>query len=356
MKRAMRRGFTLVELLVVITIIAILMSLLLPAVQKSRESARSTQCKNNLRNLGQAYFQLAATKGEPATVGLAGSWPGALLNFAERQSSTLVCPNDERAIGDTTGTDGPLPPNVVFDTLEDDDHIFFWIERQNFSLPSAVTPQISEPGYYDGTGGQNFDSMTGTQIPAGKMVDVYYLSYDAENNSSVYIRDQSFFFSGKILGIVCSDSGLAQTDSIVGLDGTDYPTSQGARGYENGAAERVELTDDRTGFIVHQFHISFPGEQTRIFTEPGASARSSYGMNNQVRSKSMAAAYQVLLLDYNKTVIDIDGEGGNDDTVEDIARRHMGGFNVLYADGSVNTRFESDFFDPTQKHWKGVNR
>lgn len=82
----LRRGLTLVELLVVMTIIGVLVALLIPAVRAARDSARFADCKNNLRQLGLASTMFADAHGHYAVDGTNGYGTSAfLLPYVEQQ-------------------------------------------------------------------------------------------------------------------------------------------------------------------------------------------------------------------------------------------------------------------------------
>lgn len=110
LKRA-RGGFTLVELLVVITIIAMLAGLLIPAVQNARRSAQRAQCMNNCKEIGQGIQQYALAKQQfparkschPSIPTLAAGWVPPLLGYLGRNDLYQIY---------TTANTNPLPVSV----------------------------------------------------------------------------------------------------------------------------------------------------------------------------------------------------------------------------------------------------
>jgi len=129
-----RRAFTLVELLVVISIIGMLMALLLPAVQQAREAGRRNTCNNNMRNCALAVTNFQGAKGTypgfcdtlsvtPTTAGtntatavtMPASWITMILPYLERTDIYTVYRNQNQ--WGVAGGSSTYPPQIYMDVL-----------------------------------------------------------------------------------------------------------------------------------------------------------------------------------------------------------------------------------------------
>ena len=165
-----RRGFTLIELLVVIAIIAVLIALLVPAVQNTREAANRVHCQNNLKQLGLAVHNFHQTRGvmppywnahPVGSKSIMGSWFGHLMPYVEENGLHGRIMEDIAASGKnwgnttipgwgtyTPGTPGTWSPPRTW--VIDDPGTWMWVEEQTFNGHTTwVWKLVGQKGHWE---------------------------------------------------------------------------------------------------------------------------------------------------------------------------------------------------------------
>jgi prepilin-type N-terminal cleavage/methylation domain-containing protein/prepilin-type processing-associated H-X9-DG protein len=304
-------GFTLVELLVVITIIGILMSLLLPAVQRVRAAGRKTQCANNLHNIGMAYKNYAARATGSSSILEVDNWPGDLLQFVERQRHTYLCPEEEG--------------HALAETGEGFEDAKVWTTYP--PLPSHICQQsrfdVNEPYTIRKDLGNGTFEMVFDDFQWGDAEDLRLLFQPTKGGYNVTVVENDMHPDHGVAIFGPPDGSVSQKWLGLTLD-CHWPATNNLE-HPSGPL----LWEVNTG--------NHAGEGDTFFFAATGAGQSDYGFNNRVHRFGADDARKILAVEYHNYIANVVGVNGDDIWADMVAPRHMGTLNVLYADGHVES-------------------
>jgi prepilin-type N-terminal cleavage/methylation domain-containing protein/prepilin-type processing-associated H-X9-DG protein len=284
MKALAQRGFTLVELLVVISIVGILLSLLLPAVQSARAVGRKAGCKNNLYQIGRAYQTRESKFPNTQRDMLANSWPDILRPYLEGQASTIYrCP------------DAPEKPQAKTTALG------------YMELTKPPDPTVYPP--------RTISYEAGTYC---KRININQDSYELD-------FDSGYYFDWDDIHLLFEDQHNGMTKMTVTHNDSHAVTLYNAKGemlFKCNINEQSKVVG-------------------KVFMLESATYNLDYGMNVAV-SRFSSDSQKILALDYSKSIASVVGRDYPDNWSTDVAPRHQGTCNVLFNDGSVGSMRPND--------------